>query len=551
VTRHRFPRQCAVRLLAFLLFVFAFASISKAASFTIAWDANTELDLAGYRVLVGTAPGRYSQSFDVGMVTSKTLDLPDGVTYYLAVVAYDRSGLISAPSNEVQWFLPALLPQSQFLTSVGSNGHLATRLLQWRPVADADVYYLYVGTSPGLANVVNTGEITATSYTLPILGDSVFYARIYTRQRGVWRAGRDLTFRPATVDPAEIIVPMNGAGEVGGPITFQWTTPASAEKYYLYVGSQSGGRDVVDSGEITQNTVTLPSLPAGRHLYVRVYTRIDGQWLSSREVQFDTATRAHFNRPIAGALELAANETFSWTTVGGADAYYLYVGTTSGGKDVVNTGEIVATSYDVTGLPAGRTLYASIHTRVRGVWLAEEITIQTAAISHLSTPASGDNSAADAFRWIPVIGARAYYLYVGTSPGAKDLVDTGEVHALETPMVPLPADQTLWGRMWTDINGAWRPNEIAFKIRAAALITPTSTAAATGQTFQWTDITNADAYYLYVGTTPGGKDVIDTGETSATSYTAGTLPSGTTIYVTLWTKVGGSWRASTAVLTTQ
>jgi hypothetical protein len=118
-------------------------------------------------------------------------------------------------------------------------------------------------------------------------------------------------------------------------------------------------------------------------------------------------------------------------------------------------------------------------------------------------------------------------------------------------MVPLPADQTLWGRMWTDINGAWRPNEIAFKIRAAALITPTSTAAATGQTFQWTDITNADAYYLYVGTTPGGKDVIDTGETSATSYTAGTLPSGTTIYVTLWTKVGGSWRASTAVLTTQ
>ncbi len=540
----------AVRLFATLLFVVVFASVCEAATFTIAWDANTEPDLAGYRVLVGTAPGRYTQTYNVGIATSKTLTLPDGMTYYLVVVAYNTEGLVSSPSREVQWSLPAIPPQSQFTTTAGSNGHLASRLLQWSAVSDAEVYYLYVGTAPGLSNVVNTGEITATSYTLPILGDSVFYARIYTRQGGVWRAGRDLIFRPAIVETAQLIVPMNGAHEVGGPLTFQWTTVPTAETYYLYVGTQSGLRDIVDSHEMTQNTFTMPSFPAGRHLYARVFTRIDGQWLTSREVQFDTATRAHFRYPLAGTRELAANETFSWTTVGGADAYYLWVGTTSGAKDILNSGEIQTTSRDVTGLPAGRTLYASIHTRVQGVWLADEITIQTAAISHLTTPVSGDNGAADAFRWIPVTGARAYYLYVGTSSGAKDLVDTGELHTLESPMVPLPADQTLWARVWTDINGAWRPNEISFKIRGAALIEPVETAATSGQTFRWTDITNADAYYLYVGTAPGAKDVIDSGETSATSYTAGTLPAGTTLYVTLWTKAGGSWRASTAIITT-
>jgi hypothetical protein len=359
-----------------------------------------------------------------------------------------------------------------------------------------------------------------------------------------------LTFRPQAIEIAQLISPLNGAREVGGPLTFQWTTPANTDKYYLYVGTQSGQRDIVDSHEITQNSLTVPSLPPGRHLYARIYSQIDGHWFASREVQFDTATRAHFTHPLDGMRELSANETFSWTTVGGADAYYLYIGTTAGAKDIVDTGEVQVTSHDVTGLPAGRTLFATIYTRVQSAWVKEEITINTAAISHLSTPVGGDNAAAGEFRWIPVTGARAYYLYVGTTSGGKDLVDTGEVQTLDAPMVPLPADQTVWARVWTDINGSWRPNEIAFKVRGAALVTPVDTAATAGQTFKWTEITNAQTYYLYVGTTPGAKDVIDSGETSATSYTAATLPSGATLYVTLWTRVGGSWRASTAIITT-
>ena len=39
-------------------------------SLTLAWDQNAETDLAGYVVHAGTAPGVYSQAFDVGGVTS-------------------------------------------------------------------------------------------------------------------------------------------------------------------------------------------------------------------------------------------------------------------------------------------------------------------------------------------------------------------------------------------------------------------------------------------------------------------------------------------------
>ncbi|MBS0170717.1 MAG: hypothetical protein JSR62_10225 [Nitrospira sp.] len=68
---------------------------------TVTWNANTEADLKGYRVYVGTASGVRSQSFDVGNVTTTRLTLPLGSTYWFSVTAYDNSGNESSPSGEI------------------------------------------------------------------------------------------------------------------------------------------------------------------------------------------------------------------------------------------------------------------------------------------------------------------------------------------------------------------------------------------------------------------------------------------------------------------
>ncbi|MCS6288817.1 MAG: hypothetical protein H8K10_07550 [Nitrospira sp.] len=68
---------------------------------TVTWVANSEADLRGYRVYVGTASGVRSQSFDVGNVTSTRLTLPLGSTYWFSVTAYDSSGNESSPSGEI------------------------------------------------------------------------------------------------------------------------------------------------------------------------------------------------------------------------------------------------------------------------------------------------------------------------------------------------------------------------------------------------------------------------------------------------------------------
>ena len=50
--------------------VLAFAGVAAAQSATLAWNANTESDLAGYRVEYGTVSGSPSTTVDVGNVTS-------------------------------------------------------------------------------------------------------------------------------------------------------------------------------------------------------------------------------------------------------------------------------------------------------------------------------------------------------------------------------------------------------------------------------------------------------------------------------------------------
>jgi len=84
--------------------VLYFLAISNAysAQVTLAWDQNNEADLAGYKVHYGTASGNYQVHLDAGLNTTYTVtNLPDGVTYFFAVTAYDSSGNESGFSYEV------------------------------------------------------------------------------------------------------------------------------------------------------------------------------------------------------------------------------------------------------------------------------------------------------------------------------------------------------------------------------------------------------------------------------------------------------------------
>lgn len=78
-------------------------------SLSLAWDADTNPYTAGYRISYGTATGVYTNTVDVGLVTSYAItNLPilDGfgvaITYYAIVQSIDVDGyLLGSPTSEV------------------------------------------------------------------------------------------------------------------------------------------------------------------------------------------------------------------------------------------------------------------------------------------------------------------------------------------------------------------------------------------------------------------------------------------------------------------
>lgn len=76
---------------------------AQAADLQVTWNANTEGDLAGYRVFCGTAPGVYTAKVTVGKDATSYLlaGLDEGTTYYVALTAFDTSANESGFSAEV------------------------------------------------------------------------------------------------------------------------------------------------------------------------------------------------------------------------------------------------------------------------------------------------------------------------------------------------------------------------------------------------------------------------------------------------------------------
>jgi len=89
------------------------SSYAQQYDFTVnfAWDANSEYDLAGYRLYPSEISGQYDYTaipvatIPADTETSTVIYTFEGpqlpITYYWVLTAYDTEGLESGPSNEV------------------------------------------------------------------------------------------------------------------------------------------------------------------------------------------------------------------------------------------------------------------------------------------------------------------------------------------------------------------------------------------------------------------------------------------------------------------
>jgi uncharacterized repeat protein (TIGR03803 family) len=208
-------------------------------------------------------------------------------------------------------------------------------------------------------------------------------------------------------------------------VTIGRATPTGSVAFFD--GLTSLGTTTLNGGTAALHTATLT---AGSHALRAEYAGVTSFASSaSASTNHIVALPATFINPADHATNVDLTQPFAWTSVAGAQAYYVYVGTSAGARDLVNTGEIQQTSYRVPlTLASGATLYARLWTKVGGTWRYVDASFSAPPTARFTYPGASTTTVDPTLplTWTAVPSAQAYYLYVGSTFGAKDLVNTGE-----------------------------------------------------------------------------------------------------------------------------
>jgi hypothetical protein len=401
----------------------------------------------------------------------------------------------------------------------------------WSQISGAQVYYLYIGSAPGLKDVYDSGEITQTTLTVHLAIGTTYYARLYTEINNIWQHAPDVSF--ATVVPSKLLTPADQAQDLQRTVQFTWTAVPSASTYYLYVGTAPGTKDIIDSGEITATQLTR-TFPAGRY-YARIYTEISQFWYASPDVSFSVTGGSMLASPVNGAVDVDPYTNFSWQALAGATSYSLSVGTSPGASDVLATGPIAATSYQLgTPLQSNTTYYARLGTFENANWFYSNSSFTTGTgIAHLLSPTNGASNV-DPFSklfWTTVSDAQAYYVYVGSSQGLKDIYDSGEVQATSLAVPSIQANTQYFIRLHTEKNSRWYSLDYIFTTGSgiAQMVYPADRATNVDPAlpFQWSSDPRAVGYQISIGTSAGANDIFDSGQISDTSIPVHIAAAGT------------------------
>jgi len=267
------------------------------------------------------------------------------------------------------------------------------------------------------------------------------------------------------------------------------------------------------------------------------------------------SSAAAITSPAPGSMLTSASTTFNWSAGSGSGTtYYLWVGTTPGGYDLVNRGPFSGTSATVNLPTNGTAIYVRLWTFINGgaTQLYNDYTFTefsvSAAVITSPAPSSTLTSASTTFNWSAGSGgAVTYFLWVGTSPGTANLINIGPLSGT-TAAVTVPTNgATIYVRLWTFINGGTTQlynnyTYTEFAPSAAAITSPSngSTLTSASTTINWSAGSGgAITYYLWVGTSPGTANLINIGPLSTSSATVNLPTNGATIYVRLWTFLNG------------
>ncbi len=510
-----------------------------------------------YRLQVGTSTGA-SDAFDSGVITvNRAWVALQPATTYAVRVWTEYGNAWTYRDTTIQTGTGASHLLSPAPGSTGLQPYTPLQLA-WSAISDAQAYTVYVGTSAGASDVFSTGETLATSASITLWPGRVYYIRVWTEKSGEWYAA-DAAVQTLAGN-AQILSPANGAGNVDPslPVAISWASVPDAVSYFLYVGTSLGANDVYSSGETQATSLSVPLQPNTSY-YLRIWTRKASGWYSTDSTLQTGTGIARLTAPANNAVNVDPNSpiSFTWSPVLDALSYSLWIGTSAGANDAYTAGGTLSTGAVVTLNPS-TTYYVRVWTQKAQGWYYSDSTFQTGlGISRLVLPANnatGLDPYQVQFSWSSITGALSYSLYVGSTPGGKDVYASGEVTTTTLSITLLP-NTSYYARIWTKTESGWNYSDSAFQTGAgtAHLIAPAPNSTVSdpnvATTVSWTSVADAISYTLWIGTAPGLKDIYAGSAVQATSASV-QLPRSATCYIRVWTDRPSGWYYSDSVVTT-
>jgi fibronectin type 3 domain-containing protein len=223
------------------------------AEVSLTWTANTESDLASYRLYRGPTPSPTTLLTTIAAGTAAHTDagLTNGTAYYYRLTAVDQSGNESAFSTDVQ-ATPTQAADTQAPAApldLSANAGDAEVSLTWTANTESDLasYRLYRGPTPSPTTLLTTVAVGTTGHTDTGLSNGTAY---YYRLTAVDQSGNESAFSTdvqatptQAADTQAPAAPLDLSANAGdAEVSLTWTANQESDlaEYGLYRGTTSG-----------------------------------------------------------------------------------------------------------------------------------------------------------------------------------------------------------------------------------------------------------------------------------------------------------------------
>ena len=231
----------------------------------------------------------------------------------------------------------------------------------------------------------------------------------------------------------------------------------------------AGGPQIFNENQGTNLSRTVTGIPInGLPTYVRLWS-FCGSWTFVDYTYQTQARTARMISPARRSVLAGATPTFTWKAGIGSTQYWLQIGNARGGVDIWNENQGVGLTRTVAGVPVdGRRIYVRLWSLLAGVWnyVDYEYTAAGTTRARLSSPAEGSafTSTGPTINWSAGSGATQYWVFLGTSQGANNLLNQNMGTATTVTAAGLPTDRRpIYLRLWSFVGGAWVYNDYVFR----------------------------------------------------------------------------------------